>query len=147
MRAIAVAVAVSVGLVALYLALGGASYEPAKAANPCASRDWRNPGGFQEVAEQIVLSALDGTACKLHVSREDLVLALADSGSLERFAREHGITNREAEELVRSGLLRAVDDAQRAGAVGDTTAGLLRLLARNVPVDELLDLLQRLQSL
>jgi hypothetical protein len=146
MRALAVAVAVSVGLVALYLALGGASYEPAKAANPCATRDWRNPGGFQEVAEQIVLSALDGTACKLHVSREDLVLALANSGSLDRFAREHGITNREAEELVRSGLLRAVDDAQRAGAVGETTAGLLRLLARNVPVDELLDLLQRLQG-
>jgi hypothetical protein len=146
MRALAVAVAVSVGLVALYLALGGASYEPAKAANPCATRDWRNPGGFQEVAEQIVLSALDGTACKLHVSREDLVLALANSGSLDRFAHEHGITNREAEELVRSGLLRAVDDAQRAGAVGETTAGLLRLLARNVPVDELLDLLQRLQG-
>jgi hypothetical protein len=146
MRALAAAVAVSVGLVALYLALGGASYEPAKAASPCATRDWRNPGGFQEVAEQIVLSALDGSACKLHVSREDLVLALANSGSLDRFAREHGITNREAEELVRSGLLRAVDDAQRAGAVGDTTAGLLRLLARNVPVDELLDLLQRLQD-
>jgi hypothetical protein len=147
MRALAVAAAVSVGLVALYLALGGASYEPAKAATPCAPRDWRNPGGFQEVAEQIVLSALDGAACKLHVSREDLVLALADSGSLDRFAREQGITNREAEELVRSGLLRAVDDAQNAGAVGGTTAGLLRLLARNVPVDELLDLLQRLQGL
>jgi hypothetical protein len=147
MRALAIAVAVSVGLVAVYLALGGASYEPAKAANPCVPRDWRNPGGFQEVAEQIVLSALDGTACKLHVSREDLVLALANSGSLDRFAREHGITNREAEELVRSGLLRAVDDAQNAGAIGDTTAGLLRLLARNVPVDELLDLLQRLQGL
>jgi hypothetical protein len=147
MRALAVAAAVSVGLVVLYLALGGASYEPAKAANPCATRDWRNPGGFQQAAEQIVLSALDGAACKLHVSREDLVLALADSGSLDRFAREHGLTNRQAEELVRSGLLRAVDDAQNAGAIGDTTAGLLRLLARNVPVDQLLDLLQRLQGL
>jgi hypothetical protein len=147
MRALAIAAAVSASLVGVYLALGGASYEPAKAANPCAPRDWRNPGGFQEVAEQIVLSALDGAACKLHVSREDLVLALASSGSLDRFAREHRMTNREAEELVRSGLLRAVDDAQRAGAVGDTTAGLLRVLARNVPVDELLDLLQRLQGL
>jgi hypothetical protein len=147
MRALAIAAAVSASLVGVYLALGGASYEPAKAANPCAPRDWRNPGGFQEVAEQIVLSALDGAACKLHVSREDLVLALASSGSLDSFAREHGMTNREAEELVRSGLLRAVDDAQRAGAVGDTTAGLLRVLARNVPVDELLDLLQRLQGL
>jgi hypothetical protein len=147
MRAVAIAAAVSASLVAVYLALGGASYAPAKAANPCAPRDWRNPGGFQEVAEQIVLSAVDGAACKLHVSREDLVLALASSGSLDRFAREHGITNREAEELVRSGLVRAVGDAQRAGAIGGTTAGLLRLLARNVPVDELLDLLQRLRGL
>jgi hypothetical protein len=93
-----------------------------------------------------VLSALDGAACKLHVPREDLVLALASRESLDRFTREHGITNRQAEELVRSGLLRSVDDAQRAGAVGDTTASLLRLLARNVPVDELLSLLQRLQG-
>lgn len=147
MRAVAIAAAVSASLVAVYLALGGASYTPAKAANPCAPRDWRNPGGFQEVAEQIVLSAVDGAACKLHVSREDLVLALASSGSLDRFAREHGITNREAEELVRSGLARAVGDAERAGAIGGTTAGLLRLLARNVPVDELLDLLQRLRGL
>jgi hypothetical protein len=147
MRALAVAAAVSAALVTVYVALGGATYAPAKAANPCAAREWRSPGGFQEVAEQIVLSALDGAACKLGVPREDLVLALASRDSLDRFAREHGITNRETEELVRSGLLRSVDDAQRAGAVGDTTASLLRLLAQNVPVDELLGLLQRLQGL
>jgi hypothetical protein len=146
MRALGVAVAVSVSLVIVYLALGGASYAPAKSANPCAPRDWRNPGGFQDAAEQIVLSALDGAACKLGASREDLVLAFASRDSLDRFAREHGVTNRELEELVRTGLVRAVDDAQTANAIGGTTAGLLRLLAQNVPVDRLLDLLQGLQG-
>jgi hypothetical protein len=147
MRALAVAVAVSAALVVVYLALGGATYAPAKSANPCTPRDWRNPGGFQDAAEQIVLSALDGAACKLGASREDLVLAFASRDSLDRFAAEHGVTNRELEELVRTGLVRAVDDAQAANAIGGTTAGLLRLLAQNVPVDQLLDLLQRLQGL
>ena len=147
MRALGVAVGVSASLVLVYLALGGASYAPAKSANPCAPRDWRNPGGFQDAAEQIVLSALDGAACKLGASREDLVLAFASRDSLDRFAAEHGVTNRELEELVRTGLVRAVNDAQAASAVGGTTAGLLRLLARNVPVDQLLDLLQRVQGL
>lgn len=147
MRALGVAVGVSASLVLVYLALGGASYAPAKSANPCAPRDWRNPGGFQDAAEQIVLSALDGAACKLGASREDLVLAFASRDSLDRFAAEHGVTHRELEELVRTGLVRAVDDAQAANAIGGTTAGLLRLLARNVPVDQLLDLLQRVQGL
>jgi len=53
MRTIAGALAVSLALVAAYLALGGASYAPAKVADPCAPRDWRLPQGFQEVAEQM----------------------------------------------------------------------------------------------
>src|SRR6185503_9324757 len=59
-----------------YLALGGASYEPTPVADPCKARDWRNPGSLSQVAEQIVLSGLDGAACKLGVSREDLMLAV-----------------------------------------------------------------------
>ena len=78
MLAIAYSTAAVLVLVGLYLALGGASYAPAKVADPCAARSWRSPQGFEAVAEQIVLSALDGAACQLHVSREDMVLALAN---------------------------------------------------------------------
>ena len=93
MRAIAWSTAAVAVLVLAYLALGGASYAPAKVADPCATRDWRGPQGFQEVAQQIVLSALDGAACDLHVSREDMVLALASKDSREQFVRAHGISN------------------------------------------------------
>jgi AcrR family transcriptional regulator len=147
MRALAWATAASGALVILYLALGGASYAPAKVADPCATRDWRDPHGFDEVAEQIVLSGLDGAACELHVSREEMVLALANRDSRERFARKHGITNERLEQLVRVGLLRAIDDAEQADALDPTVADLLRRVVRRIPVEGLLDLLDQLPRL
>jgi hypothetical protein len=147
MRAIAGATAAVVVLVVVYLALGGASYAPAKVADPCIQREWRNPNGVSQVAEQIVLSALDGAACKLGVTREEIVLAFANDDSRKRFAREHGISERRLDELVRTGLLRSVDDAERAGAIGGTTADLLRGVVKRVPVHALLDLLGQLPGL
>jgi hypothetical protein len=147
MRAIVGAAGAAVGLIVVYLALGGASYTPAAVADPCAPRDWRDPGGLQEVAEQIVLSALDGVACELDVSREEVVLAFASRDSLKRFAREQEISEEDLDELVRSGLERAVDDAERAGALDPTIADLLRGLAARVPVEAFLDLLQQFPGL
>jgi hypothetical protein len=147
MRAIALATAVSAALVVTYLALGGASYSPASVADPCASRDWRDPEGVQEAVQQIVLSALDGVACELGASREDVVLAFASRASFEQFADEHGLSNARLEELVRSGLVRAIDEAERADALNPTLAGVLRTLAERIPIDELLDLLDRLPGL
>ena len=147
MRAIAYSSAAVLVLVGLYLGLGGASYAPAKVADPCGTRSWRNPQGFEAVAEQIVLSAVDGAACQLHVSREDMVLALANSDTRAQFVREHHITDAELESLVRTGLERSIDDAQTAGALNPTLAGVLRGVVGNLPIDELLGLLQRLRGL
>jgi hypothetical protein len=147
MRAVAAAAAVSLALVAAYLALGGASYAPAKVADPCASRDWQDPSGLSEVAEQIVLSALDGAACELGASREDVVLAFDSRDELERFAREHGIGDNELEQVVRSGLLRAIDDAERAEALNTGIADQLRSVVRRIPVRSLLGLLPALERI
>lgn len=147
MRAIVVAAVASAALVALYLALGGASYEPAAVADPCAARDWRDPAGLPEVAEQIMLSALDGAACELGVSREEMVLAFASGDSLERFAAEHGVSARRLEQLVRTGLLRAIDDAAQADAIDTTIADVLREVVRRVPVSAIFDLLEQLPQL
>lgn len=147
MRPIIWSLAASLALVALYLALGGASYAPAKVANPCAPREWRNPKGLEETAEQIVLSGLDGAACKLHVSREEMVLAFASRASLQRFAGKHHVTTQKLDELVRAGLLRSIDDAERAGALSSATADLMRGFVRRFQIAELLDLLQSLPGL
>ena len=96
------------------------------------------------MAEQVVLSAIDGAACKLGVSRESIVLAFANRASLQRFSRRHHVTERRLEELLRAGLLRAVDDAERAGQLSSTVADLVRGVVERVPVGSLLDLLQQL---
>jgi hypothetical protein len=147
MRAIAYAAIASVALAAVYLALGGASYAPAKVADPCAPRERGKPHGFGEVAERIVLSALDDLACKLGVSREEIVLAFASGESLEHFAGEQGVSKERLEEQARSALVRGIDDAERTGALDPTLADILRAVARRIPVADLLDLLQELEGL
>src|SRR5262249_22645257 len=71
------AIVASLLLVGAYLAAGGSSYAPEKVQDPCKPRPWRNPEGLAQIAEQFSLSALDGAACKLGVSREALARALA----------------------------------------------------------------------
>jgi hypothetical protein len=144
MRAIALSIAASLVLIVVYLALGGASYAPAKSVDPCTPRDWRQPQGLQEVGEQIVLSGLDGVACQLGVTREQVVLAFENSETRRQFAEDHGIDDEELANLVRSGLVRAVDDAEQAGAINSTIANFLRGLAQRVSVDRFLDLLDLL---
>jgi hypothetical protein len=139
-----VALAAVAVVVVTYLALGGASYKPTPVADPCKTREWRNPGGLQEVAEQIVLSGLDGAACNLHVSREELMLALANDRSLDAFAAEHGLTRAEAEKAVRAGLVRAVDDADEANALPGFVATLVRAAVERIPPSRVLDLLEQL---
>jgi len=134
-------VALSAALIVLYLALGGASYEPSSVADPCAPRAWRHPSGVAETLEQVVLSTADGAACTLHAPREDVVLALASGDDLTDFARSRGLSKDDAENAVRNGLIRAVDDAERADAIGSGLAGTLRTVARHLPIGLVLDVL------
>ena len=143
---VGVAAAASIALVASYLALGGATYEPTPVQDPCDPRPWREPDGVEQAAEQFTLSGLDGAACELRVTRETLALALASESSRERFAAEYGISDAELEAAVRAGLVRAIDDAEDAGALSSIVAGPLRELASRIPVDQAIGLIQDARS-
>ena len=147
MRALVASVVAAALLVGIYLALGGATYAPAKVADPCAPRDWTEPDGLAEVGEQIVLSAIDGAACELGVSREDVVLAFEDEDTLRDFGREHGVSEDELERLARRGLGRAITDAEAAGALTPRLANLIRGVVDNIPPGLLVDLLDRAPGL
>ncbi len=136
---IAAAAALGLAVPGVYVALGGGSYDAPRVADPCQTREWRNPGGIERVAEQIVLSTLDGVACEVGSSREELVLALASDASRAAFARDHGLDDDGLERVARRGLGRAIDDAEGAGALAGWQAALLRQAARRVPLESLLD--------
>lgn len=134
-------IAAALLLVGAYLAAGGASYTPARTQDPCKPRPWRNPESLQEIAQQFTLSALDGAACELGVSRETLARALATPEARERFAKRYGIGDAQLAKAVRAGLLRAVDDAERAGALNPLIAAPLRATLRNIPLDRAIELI------
>jgi hypothetical protein len=142
-----VAIAAVAAVVVPYLALGGTSYEPAAVADPCVRREWRDPGDLQAVLEQIVLSALDGAACEVGVTREELVLAVRDEASLDAFAAEHGLSRGDAERLVQDGLERAIDDAAEAGALPGLVESLVRRAVETLPPWLLLEVLESLGGL
>lgn len=144
---IGVAVAASLVLVLAYLAAGGSSYTPDKVQDPCQDRPWHDPEGLQELAQQFSLSALDGAACELGVSRETLARALATPESRERFAERYGIDDAELARAIRAGLLRAIDDAERAGALNPLLAAPLRATVRQIPIDQAIELVQDGRSL
>jgi hypothetical protein len=125
-------IAVAVALVTVSLALGGASYEPRPVADPCQPRPLRSPSGFDELAQQLTLSALDGAACELHTSRETLALALASPAGRRRFASDPRLGS-----ALRAGLVRAIGDAGRAGEIPAPVAAVLGAAAARLPADQL----------
>lgn len=140
-------VAAALLLVGVYLAAGGSSYEPAKTQDPCKHRPWRNPEGLQEIVQQFTLSALDGAACELGVSRETLARALATPESRERFMRRYGIGDAELARAIRAGLVRAVDDAEEAGALSPLIAEPLRTTLREIPLERAIELINDAESI
>ena len=137
----------AVALVGIYLAAGGSSYVPAKTQNPCKNRPWRNPEGLQQIAEQFSLSALDGAACRLGVTRETLARALATADSRQRFMDRYGIDDAKLAQAIRAGLVRAVDDAERAGALSPFLGAPLREALQRIPIDEAIELVRDARSL
>jgi hypothetical protein len=139
-------VVVSLVLVGAYLAAGGSSYTPEKVQDPCKPRPWSNPQSLAEIANQFTVSALDGAACKLGVSREALARALATPEGRERFKRKYGITDKKLAEAVRAGLVRAVDDAEEAGALSPLIAAPLRETVQRIPLKQAIEFINDAES-
>lgn len=133
-------------LIGVYLAAGGSSYTPEKTQDPCKPRPWSNPQGLGEVANQFTNSALDGAACQLGVSRETLARALATPEARARFSRRYGIDDAKFAKAIRAGLLRAVDDAEEAGALSPLIAGPLRTTVERIPLDQAIELVRDARS-
>ncbi len=89
-----------------------------------------------------MLAAADEAACDLGVSREELVLALRGTDELEQLAAREGIDADQLEQGVRAGLVRAVDEAEQQGLLGERTSGLVRAAAERLPLGLLLGLLR-----
>ena len=121
-----------VALVAVELGLGALNEPSPKIANPCQPRAGRT-GGIDTTIQRIVIDGLDGAACRLHTTREELVLSIGGGSAAPRHWDEHTI-----EVALRAGLLRSVDASVQRGDVPSFLAPALRGLVERLPLEKLI---------
>jgi hypothetical protein len=123
------------GAVLVGVELGKGALDPPapKLADPCKPRGGRT-GGIDATIQRIVLDGLDGAACRLHTTREELVLSLGGGVGVTRRWDEHTI-----EVALRAGLLRSVDEAERRGDIPSFLAPAVRGLVERAPLKPLIE--------
>ena len=120
MKVLALLFVAAAVLVGVELASGAAHTGEVKLEDPCHPRLFRG-----DVVQRVVLAGVDHAACRLHESREALVLTL-------------GTPSKRRDEALRAGLLRAVDEAQERGEIPALLAEPIRKLIRTTPIDKLI---------
>ena len=138
---VALAVLLAGGLVAAYGALGGVDRLRAQAAPTasCSGAPVTAQGDAAEAeASRVVLLALGDAACRLHVGREDLVLALGRGQGMADAARMLGVAPQALSKAVTGSIAAAADAEERAGRITPDTALALRTLVAVIPPDRLL---------
>jgi hypothetical protein len=130
LAALGVAAAV---LIAIELANGALDYGESTIAEPCEPREPFPGEGFEATIQRIVLDGLDGAACELNTTREELVLSVDPE-----LGRDVEWDEETLERAVRSGLLEAIEDAEERGGIGELEARVLREVVERAPLDWLI---------
>jgi hypothetical protein len=121
-------------LIVVELAQGARDYGELAVANPCTATVSVSGEGLDATAQQILLDGLNGAACELGTTREELVLSFEpELGGDIPWDRET------IERAVRSGLLNSVDEAEDRGEIGGFSATVLRELIERAPLDLLIE--------
>lgn len=129
-------------LIGVELARGAANAGELAVQDPCEPRRAFAGEGLDATLQRIVLDGLDGAACELGTTREELVLSLAPSSGVRIEWDDETL-----EQAVRAGLLEAISDAEERGSLNAIVALLLREVVERGPIDWLVDGGQGLASL
>jgi hypothetical protein len=126
--------AAAVVFLAIELGMGAWSFGEVRRVNPCTATAPSLGGGFDAAIQRIVLDGLNGAACRLHTTREELVQALGPSSSSTRPWSDEQI-----QQAVRAALGRAIDESEQRGDLPGIVASLLREAAKHAPVKFLIE--------
>jgi len=126
-KVLAPLLAAAVALLAVELGMGAWGFGEVHRQDPCTARTPSLGGGVDAALQRIVLDGLNGAACRLHTTREQLVEALGPSGS-SRWTPE------QIQQAVRAGLVRSIDESEQRGDLPGIVASVLREAAKHAPV-------------
>lgn len=121
--------AVAAVLIALELALGAVSFGRPQLADPCTTNAVATGSGIDATVQRFARATLDGAACQLHTTREELVLSFVPEAGTKRIRWDRQTIDR----ALRAGLDHASHELAGNGIVGTALSfALSQLFAPSV---------------
>ena len=134
MKRLLVLLAAAAALLVVELSLGAVGFGKPHLADPCATGPSFRGGGLDGEVQRFGLSALNGAACKLHTTREELVLSFVPAAGTKRVHWDR----QTIEDALRFGFDRAANDLEARGLAGLMIGHILEVVI-GAPVDFVLD--------
>jgi hypothetical protein len=122
--ALALLGAAAVALIAIELALGAASFGQPRLADPCTAGAGASGGGLNGTVERFARATLNGAACELHTTREELVLSFVPGAGVGKIRWSKQTIDR----ALQAGLQRAARELAGGGIAGSALAYTLSKL-------------------
>jgi hypothetical protein len=111
-------------LIVLELSLGALSYGRPHLADPCTAKATASGPGIDATVQRFARATLDGAACQLHTTREELVLSFVPSAGTQRIRWDRQTIDR----ALRAGLDHASHEVAGGGIAGSVLSFALREL-------------------
>lgn len=134
MRWLAALIGAAAVLIAVELSLGAVSFGKPKLADPCTSKPAFKGGGLDGEVQRFALSGLNGAACRLHTTREELVLSFVPAAGTKRVRWDRATI----EQALRAGFDQAFHDTEERGVAGFVIGHVLEVVI-GAPLDYFLD--------
>jgi hypothetical protein len=134
-KRLAVLFAAAGALIVFELAVGAIGFGHPKIADPCTDKPAFKGGGLDGEVQRFALSGLNGAACRLHTTREELVLSFVPAAGTKAVRWDRPTI----EAALRAGFQQAVQDTEDRGIAGYVIGNILQFVI-GAPLDYFLDL-------
>jgi hypothetical protein len=134
-KILALLLGAALALIVFELSTGAIGFGKPKLADPCRDKPAFKGGGLDGEVQRFALSGLNGAACKLHTTREELVLSFVPAAGTKSVRWDRPTI----EAALRAGFDKAFKDTEDRGAAGFVIGHILEVLV-GAPVDFFLDL-------
>ena len=121
-------------LIVVELSIGAIGFGKPKLAEPCRAKPAFKGGGLDGEVQRFALSGLNGAACRLHTTREELVLSFVPAAGTKSVRWDRATI----ETALRAGFHQAVEDVEDRGIAGYILGHILDVVI-GAPLDYFLD--------
>src|SRR6185503_7632362 len=125
----------ALALIVVEFSIGAIGFGKPKLAEPCRDQPAFKGGGLDGEIQRFALSGLNGAACRLHTTREELVLSFVPAAGTKSVRWDRPTI----EAALRGGFHQAIKDLEDRGVAGLVVGHILEVIVE-APLDFLLDI-------